>query len=484
MSRATLAAALLIGALTVFRFFYALYPGVLPDEAYYWLWSRHLDASYYSKGPAVAYTIAFGTWVLGDGPLGLRWISVLLAAGTGWQLFLLARRFYGDAVGLGVVVTAAVIPILAVGSVLMTIDPLAVFFWVWGANLFLDALAHGGGFRWALVGLAAGAGFLAKYIHVLELICFALFLLWSPAYRRRLLDPGWWIALGVFSFCTIPVIWWNSQHGWISASHVASHAATHGENRFHWGEFVEFLSMQALVISPVLFLLILAAGVAVLLRRGKTDAERFLLSLWAPIFGMYVVLSFNDAGEANWPVISYVGALPLAVAFWLPLARRSLAARAAIGIGLAIGLIITVALHETRWLNLPPKKDPMNRTRGWTSFAQRVEQARRTTGAEILIGDRYQTAALMAYYLPDHPPTFNVPSADPTKKNQFSFWPGYTLDPAAPVLYVTESIDRFPHELEAQLTSRRLVDDFFTEENGRPIKRYQIWVGQPRAAQP
>ena len=49
--------------LSVFRIFYILH-GPLdlgPDEAHYWEWSRHLDLSYYSKGPMIAYLIA---WVL------------------------------------------------------------------------------------------------------------------------------------------------------------------------------------------------------------------------------------------------------------------------------------------------------------------------------------------------------------------------------------------------------------------------------------
>src|SRR5271156_4225043 len=38
-----------------------------PDEAHYWDWSRHLDWSYYSKGPLVAWLIrascvCFGEW--------------------------------------------------------------------------------------------------------------------------------------------------------------------------------------------------------------------------------------------------------------------------------------------------------------------------------------------------------------------------------------------------------------------------------------
>src|SRR6266576_1162376 len=36
-----------------------------PDEAHYWDWSRHLDWSYYSKGPLVAYLIRAGCELAG-----------------------------------------------------------------------------------------------------------------------------------------------------------------------------------------------------------------------------------------------------------------------------------------------------------------------------------------------------------------------------------------------------------------------------------
>lgn len=35
-----------------------------PDEAHYWDWSRHLDWSYYSKGPLVSWLIRLGREVL------------------------------------------------------------------------------------------------------------------------------------------------------------------------------------------------------------------------------------------------------------------------------------------------------------------------------------------------------------------------------------------------------------------------------------
>src|SRR5262245_59528793 len=37
-----------------------------PDEAHSWDWSRHLDWSYYSKGPLVAYLIRAGCFLAGN----------------------------------------------------------------------------------------------------------------------------------------------------------------------------------------------------------------------------------------------------------------------------------------------------------------------------------------------------------------------------------------------------------------------------------
>ncbi len=60
---------------------------VLPlsaDEAYYWLWSKHLAAGYYDHPPAIAFVIRFGTLLLGDSELGVRLGGVLLSILASW----------------------------------------------------------------------------------------------------------------------------------------------------------------------------------------------------------------------------------------------------------------------------------------------------------------------------------------------------------------------------------------------------------------
>ena len=163
---------LAIGTLLVASLFHCWFAArieLVPDEAYYWVWSKHLAASYREKGPAVAWTIALSTRLFGDTSLGVRFFAILLSAGIGWQLFRLARRLYDDATALWCLLLAMIMPMFSVGSLLMTVDPLSVFSWAWAANLFWEALHSAKVRHWAWLGFVIGLGFLAKFTNGVQL---------------------------------------------------------------------------------------------------------------------------------------------------------------------------------------------------------------------------------------------------------------------------------------------------------------------------
>src|SRR5262249_49480087 len=129
-----LTAALLILGTAVLRLLYLAFDCPLdlaPDEAHYWDWSRNLDWSYYSKGPLVAWLIRlscelFGGWsqALTDNEmLAVRLPAVvcgsLLLAGIYVLSVQVLRR---EALALGLVVVALTLPLLAAGSMLITVD--------------------------------------------------------------------------------------------------------------------------------------------------------------------------------------------------------------------------------------------------------------------------------------------------------------------------------------------------------------------------
>ena len=58
--------------LTLLRLWLALWVPLGDDEGYYWVWSRHLAASYYDHPPMVAWLVALSTHVLGSSLVALR----------------------------------------------------------------------------------------------------------------------------------------------------------------------------------------------------------------------------------------------------------------------------------------------------------------------------------------------------------------------------------------------------------------------------
>ncbi|HWU15857.1 MAG TPA: glycosyltransferase family 39 protein, partial [Caulobacter sp.] len=163
---------ILVGVLTVLRVV-ALFVTPLelyPDEAQYWLWSRHLDFGYFSKPPVIAWLIWATTRIGGDAEAWLRIGSPLINAGTALVVSRIATRLYGaERGGSWVGAAAAAIFILMPGvqlsSVLITTDTPLLFFlalMIWACVTLPHASARARVWMAAGMGAALGMAFLSK----------------------------------------------------------------------------------------------------------------------------------------------------------------------------------------------------------------------------------------------------------------------------------------------------------------------------------
>src|ERR1035437_8038389 len=255
------------------------------DEAYQWLWSKHLALSYYSKPPLIAYTQFLGTSLWGDTAFGIRFSSPVIAA----VLSLLLLRFFAREVNaragffLSLIISAT--PLLSAGAVLMTIDPLSVLFWTAAMLAGWRAVQPDAPTRqWLWVGLWMGFGFLSKYTELFQLLCWALFfVLWPPA-RKHLRRPGPYLALLVHLICALPVLIWNAQHGWITVSHVAEDAGVHSA----WKPTLKYLGDvrhgDVGLLNPIFFGATLWAAIAFWRRARYNPRLVYFFSMGAPVF--------------------------------------------------------------------------------------------------------------------------------------------------------------------------------------------------------
>ena len=63
---------LTVVALVALRLVAAAFTPLTFDEAYYWMWSKHLAGGYYDHPPMVAFVIRLGTMIAVDTELGVR----------------------------------------------------------------------------------------------------------------------------------------------------------------------------------------------------------------------------------------------------------------------------------------------------------------------------------------------------------------------------------------------------------------------------
>src|SRR6478735_4081876 len=72
---------LLLASWLLLNLLQAIYTEVNSDEAYYFLYGKHLDWGYYDHPPMVALMAHISSWFF-NGNLGLRFITVLLQIPT------------------------------------------------------------------------------------------------------------------------------------------------------------------------------------------------------------------------------------------------------------------------------------------------------------------------------------------------------------------------------------------------------------------
>jgi dolichol-phosphate mannosyltransferase len=392
---------------------------LLPEEAYYWNYSRHLDIGYLDHPPMVAWLIRLGTTVFGQSQFGVRVGALCCSMLTSVFTYRLTRNLYGEASALAALVLSQALPFFFLTGLLMTPDaPLTA---AWAASLYYleRAVVEGRSSAWWRVGFWLGIGMISKYTIALLVPAVLVFMLWDRKSRQ------WWtrwepyaaalLALAIFS----PVIIWNAQHDWASFAFQTSRRLAEAP-RF---ALHKLIASALILITPTG---VLAMAVAFTRAKpaevdartgadtgaGESRRRRVFISIAVLVpLTVFAIFSLRHEVKLDWTGAPWVALLPILAPGMIAAANTVGGIRARIrgawvptlvtvlliyGAGLHYLVLGLPGLGYGKHIELVPV--------GWRELSRRIEKTaagfRDDTGVDpLIVGmDRYAIASELAFY--------------------------------------------------------------------------------------
>ncbi len=422
---------------------------ILDDEAYYWVWSRHLQWGYLDHPPAVALLVAASTQVLGHAPWALRVPSLLLAMATAGVVFRLTEDLFGPEAAWRSQWLFHAVPLFFAGGVLVSPDAPAIFLWAVATWAAWRAL-RGEGRAWWVVGLAVGLGLQSKYSVAFWVPSAALLALRQAGGRT----PRLYAAAGLALLLFLPNLLWNAQHHWQAFRFVVE--------RSSWvrAGYLGNLALSAggvlLYLSPLLAVLLLVAP-----WRGSDPAHRFLQLFCLPTLLASVVAAV--AGKFKPHYIAPVALLGVvALAAWdSPRANRWRVFAAVVGAmqsAALLGLAVSSPWHPAVLAD----------QKGWDRVAQEILRLD-LHPSTVLVTTTYQNAGQLSYALRERYPVAVLPGP-----HAFDQWSPLAGHAGSPALFVHDAASPPPGPYARWCRSPQRLPDLRVPEDARPLRTFVL----------
>jgi 4-amino-4-deoxy-L-arabinose transferase-like glycosyltransferase len=371
------------------------------DEAFYWQESRHLAWAYSDLPGLTAWLIRIGNTLFGDSVLAVRLPFLGIAALLPWLVVRItwrefdARRAWLAGIATMLLPLAGTLGVLALPDAAMA---LATLLCVDAGARMLRNVSYGAALQLA-VGLAIGALSHYRFVAVIGVGFVALLMLSSG--RQALRDPRVWIAIAFGAAAWTPLLAWNFDN-----ADAGLRFQLVDRHPWSWQpQGLWFIVIQALLVTPLLFVALLAAG----MRAQRTGGEdlRMLSSL-----GLLVLLGFFALGffadtervSFHWPLPGYLALLPLLPLLldaWPRWLRRATWVLAACGLAAVLGYYVLVSMPMLRAQTAALKWYPSNFA-GWEPLAQAVREVRAKMPRDTrIVVDNFKIGAELGFALGD-----------------------------------------------------------------------------------
>jgi hypothetical protein len=404
----------LIGFL-VLRLIYWLITFPNPDEAYYWLWGKHPDWSYYDHPGFQAWVQGLFASGLGRSTFVLRLPNLVSTIGLIAVFQRITSYLYGpearDRIWL-VLLLIASSPLFFLFLTLAWNDHWLILFAVLSSFYFVRfADAYITDRSGATTDLMAAALFLGlaglcKYNALLLGLSMAATMVTQRSLRRLWLEPRTYLALGLVAVMLTPITLWNWQQDFLSFRFYGARTEPWSYGTMHWLQPFVFLGLSALILGPIQSWAIArqARGARTMTPRRR-DSVYPKLAWW--LFGLstggFTVLSMVSVSLYYWNILAYPLLFPLlSDQFYNPERASSIQHKRALAIAQGLGLFAAAGLifHY----NVIPltsavaiKDGDSTALYGWPQLSAKVKTTASRLDNPLLLTTDYRSASALAY---------------------------------------------------------------------------------------
>jgi 4-amino-4-deoxy-L-arabinose transferase-like glycosyltransferase len=441
---------------------------------------------------AIALTTFFGKF---DSQFFVRLAAPLISLSLSIFVFVSLKKITGKTIlPLIWAVLLNSIPIFNIGSILIVYGNLQMLFFSLTVLLLIYLIITGRNYFWYLIGISSGLALLSKYTAVFIYPIVLLFLILSNKHRKYLLkkEPylSFLISLAIFS----PVIIWNYFNNFVSFRHLMTLSGGYQDFSVFLSNLFLFIASQAGIISPFLFIIIIASMFAGLYLGLKENNGIYLLLSSASLvpFLYFIYQCEKTMVQPNWPVFLYFPAFILSflLSYRLYYKISSIPVKKIMiyfyGLsfftGIAFSLIIFISPYypiTASFIKIKISKSPLRDMIGWKKMAAGVDGvlAAHKKDDLLIAARRFQTASELAYYVKGKPMTYSFNYFK--RANEYSLWNDFKNKKGRNFIYIINT--KYGGRLEKSLCRNFSSCSFVKKINinngyGQTIRTIKIYI--------
>jgi len=264
------------------------------DEAYYWVWSKNLQLSYFDHPPFVAWLFWLGQMVDQFGTAS-RIPFVIVSHLTIWLWCSSLAKDLSNSKKVVLHWILLLHPLTGLGGLVANPDIPFLFFWSLSVSLYLKSFASPQSkVLPVFLGISLGLAFCSKYLIALILPVILVHLFMHKNWKRIL--PSTYLITFIFGLLfSLPVLIWNHLNDWISIQFQISHGLGQKDWKPQWT--LDFLAgTLALLFPPFVYLFF---------KKVSWKNKDFHTINFIVLFLFFTYTSFKGDTELNWPIMIY-----------------------------------------------------------------------------------------------------------------------------------------------------------------------------------